>query len=105
MLYMDSTHRWISSDERRNNLLTLITNILTQRLSKLEEHTMKIGDSLNATVLLMTKMQKSLNLLENDVHDNLTAGDYLEEKIEKITEQMLLITNALRAVALKQAET
>lgn len=105
MLYMDSTHRWISSDERRNNLLTLITNILTQRLSKLEEHTMKIGDSLNATVLLMTKMQKSLNLLENVVHDNLTAGDYLEEKIEKITEQMLLITNALRAVALKQAET
>ena len=105
MLYMDSTHRWISSDDRRNNLLTLITNILTQRLSKLEEHTMKIGDSLNATVLLMTKMQKSLNLLENVVHDNLTAGDYLEEKIEKITEQMVLITQALRAVALKQAET
>lgn len=105
MLYMDSTHRWISSDERRNNLLTLITNILTQRLSKLEEHTMKIGDSLNATVLLMTKMQKSLNLLENVVHDNLTAGDYLEEKIEKITEQMVLITQALRDVALKQAET
>lgn len=94
MEYTNNSNRWVSADDRRNELLTIITTILTKRLSAVEDHALDIGKMLNAVILLLTSTNKTILRIS----DRLEEHSILEEKVHKLTEQVLSLSQALNIV-------
>lgn len=97
MEYIKNADRWQSADDRRNDLLTVIINILTKRLSALEEHALGLGEMLNSTINLLTSTNNSILKLT----DRLKENNKVEDKVCKLTEQVLAVSEILRAVAIE----